>query len=317
MASLARSAVDESLSVEAREAALLELEDHAGDIDNAHDLMNLGGFEPVVALLASELPPLQAAAAWVVGTSVKNHRELQLHVMGLPTAVPSLLQLARSHADVSVRTKALYALSALLSNCEEAQAAFASSGGAPALLAVLARARLEGAPKLVRKALGLVTDLLREQRAREAAGSGGAVVTAEGEVLPNAAGGDGDGGDGDGGGGGGGGGGGIDVSALLRAEWTNATELCTAVHHCLELDEPDAQEKGVLALDQLLASGLLQDVAGSGDGDEGCSLLGVRTALQSYQKWCDAQVEEDDGGSIGACEAVSALDAKLAFIIGV
>ena len=96
------TATDESLAVDQREAALLDLEDHACDIDHARDLMHLGGFPSIVELMASEQPPLQAAAAWVIGSSVKNHRELQLPLLTLPTTMPSLLALARSHAVVQV-----------------------------------------------------------------------------------------------------------------------------------------------------------------------------------------------------------------------
>lgn len=76
-----------------------------------------------------------------------------------------------------------YAASALLRNCPEAQAHFVQADGVAALVAALAEVR---APKLVRKALVLLTDLLDEQlsesevlRAANAAAAPGVSVTVE------------------------------------------------------------------------------------------------------------------------------------------
>ncbi len=319
------SALDESLPVEEREAALLDLEDHASDIDNAHDLMTIGGFPSIVQLLASDVPPLQAAAAWVLGSAVQNQRELQLHVLGIPAALPSLLALARSHASAEVRAKALYALSTLLSNCAEAQAAFGAAGGAEALVSVLTGARRANEPRIVRKALALVTDLLREMRARRGGGAavegapnapdggGGVLVDAAGAVTPAG-----------------------DASAdtaegaaPLLGAWRNATELCAAVLHCLELGDLDAQEKAVQALEQLVASALLppagdpEALAAAATAEEECPLAEVRAALHRYRDRCDAAGAaavgdpdaEEGAGLMGACEdlqpTVRALDEQL------
>jgi hypothetical protein len=142
------NANDVSLDVDAREEALLLLHNLVEDIDHARDFKTIGGFPDIVALLACELPPLQAAAAWIIGSAVKNHRELQLHLLER-RALPSLLVLLRSSAHVPVRAKALYAASALLRNCAEAQAAFAALDGGGALLDVLANPAAD--MRLVRK----------------------------------------------------------------------------------------------------------------------------------------------------------------------
>jgi hypothetical protein len=137
--SLERS-LDASLADEEREESLLNLQDLVEDIDNARDFKSIGGFVDVLGLLASEVPTLQAGAAWVVGSAVKNHHELQLHLLA-QNALPSLLALLRSHADANVRAKALYALSSLVRNCPEAQAAFGTADGVGALLGVLSAGR--------------------------------------------------------------------------------------------------------------------------------------------------------------------------------
>lgn len=311
-------AIDESLPVDEREAALLKLEDHASDIDQAHDLMIIGGLAPVVQLLGSDVPPLQAAAAWVIGSAVQNHRELQLHVLAIPAAMPSLLALARLHASAEVRAKALYALSTLVSNCAEAQAAFVAAGGANALLSILTGARLGRESKIVRKALALVTDLLREMGSAQGGGAlgkgeGAGESTAQGggAVLVGAA-------------------GGVTQTATADADananansaaaaaaaeagavapgvnsqlgavaplldaWRNATELCAAVLHCLESDDLDAQEKALQALEQLVAVALLPvvtspEASAAVVADEAdCTLSAVRAALHRYRDRCDA-----------------------------
>lgn len=362
-------AIDESLPVDEREAALLKLEDHASDIDQAHDLMIIGGLAPVVQLLGSDVPPLQAAAAWVIGSAVQNHRELQLHVLAIPAAMPSLLALARLHASAEVRAKALYALSTLVSNCAEAQAAFVAAGGANALLSILTGARLGRESKIVRKALALVTDLLREMGSAQGGGAlgkgeGAGESTAQGggAVLVGAA-------------------GGVTQTATADAAananansaaaaaaaeagavapgvnsqlgatapgvnsqlrpmaplldaWRNATELCAAVLHCLELDDLDAQEKALQALEQLVAVALLPvvtspEASAAVVADEAdCALSAVRAALHRYHDRCDAAAGgapdvapdsteaegvEDDGSDDGpsACDAAMSLDQQL------
>ena len=179
-------AIDVSLDDESREEALLELQDLVEDIDNARDLKTIGGFTEVVALLAVEIPTVQAAAAWVLGSAVKNDLELQLHVLST-SALNSLLRLVRSHGVEEVRAKALYALSALLRNCRAAQALFGAADGVGALLAVMAEGR---SPRLVRKALVIVADLLREHRLGQSSApaakgkpASAATVSAAGDVA--------------------------------------------------------------------------------------------------------------------------------------
>ena len=360
------NATDASLDISIREEALLELQDLVEDLDQARDFKTIGGFPEVIALLASEIAPIQAAAAWVLGSAVKNHRELQLHLLA-ERALPSLLVLLRSHADEEVRAKALYAASALLRNCPEAQAAFGRIDGVGTLLAVLAEG---GSQRLVRKALVLVTDLLREQRAAakaslpskveaaDAASDGpswlseasdevaGVAARAAADTPPR---------DEPPAGGGvdpykakvqfmvtnrmrtqlgtlgysaeaihqldaesaatilreaglGGGGSSDDEQAAVVGQvidgslWRNASELCGAIVDCMRMAEDvDAQEKAMLALEQLVGAGLTQ----------GCSLSGVRDALRGYVSRCEAALaaaeeatseEAAEEVAVGACE---------------
>merc|ERR1719440_519887 len=99
--------LDVSLDEEAREAALLELQEHVEDIDRARDFKTIGGFAAVTDLLAlDDAPSLQAGAAYVLGSAVKNHRELQLHLLEETGALAALLALLRAHgANVDARAK--------------------------------------------------------------------------------------------------------------------------------------------------------------------------------------------------------------------
>ena len=158
-------AVDVGADAEARVAALHDIQELVEDIDNARDFKAIDGFGPTLELLASDEPALQAAAAWVVGTAVQNQRELQLHLVQDLDVLPSLLRLLTSHAHENVRAKSLFATSCLVRNCVEAQATFEAQRGVDALLAALAEL---GSPRLVRKALVLLTDLLDEEAEADA-----------------------------------------------------------------------------------------------------------------------------------------------------
>eukprot|EP00322_Chrysochromulina_rotalis_P010470 CAMPEP_0115849688 /NCGR_PEP_ID=MMETSP0287-20121206/11580_1 /TAXON_ID=412157 /ORGANISM="Chrysochromulina rotalis, Strain UIO044" /LENGTH=473 /DNA_ID=CAMNT_0003303667 /DNA_START=15 /DNA_END=1436 /DNA_ORIENTATION=+ len=333
-------AVNESAAIDEREAALVDLEDHACDLDHAHDLMNLGGFEPLVSLLATEQPELQAGAAWVIGSAIKNHHELQLHLLAIPHSLPSLLSLVSTHAVTTVRTKALYALSALLGNCAEAQAAFIDAGGATTLLHVLRRERQAAQPKLVRKSLALATDLLRELKRRaEMAptkrGHGGGAASAapeggsgvhdgagaegiplrvsvnghasadtEAEVVEQPA----DGSVSHEAA--------VEASSRLHVTWRHAPELCEAVLDCFTQEDLDAHEKAVQALEQLMAGDLL---AMDAQALASCDVRALKTSLERYAESCRAASnavriadgDEEDLDGIGACEDLEPIAAVL------
>ena len=101
----------------------------AEDLDHAKDLQTIGGYPRLLSHLRSKSDGLVSAAAWVVGTVVKNQRELQLAMLeeGAMGLLVHIISWADSPEAVG---KALYALAALLRNCAEAQAAFFSSADA-------------------------------------------------------------------------------------------------------------------------------------------------------------------------------------------
>jgi len=157
------AALNRSLAADVREEALFALQELVEDLDNARDFMTIGGFKQVMELLGSDTPELVAATAWVVGTAVQNQRELQLHMLELELMAP-LLQLLHDHSAIDVRAKVLYAVSGLLRNCPEAQLDFRRRQGVSVLVMTLAR---DSSPRLMRKALVLLTDLLSESAEKE------------------------------------------------------------------------------------------------------------------------------------------------------
>jgi len=277
-------AEDETMDPEGRVLALEMLQEQVEDIDNARDFNTIGGFPVVLRALAEDgAPRLQAAAAWVAGTAVQNNRELQLALVA-QGLLPALLRLVGAHAVPEVRAKALYAASGLLRACPEAQAQFTVHDGLAALLGALT----DPSPKLVRKALVLLTDLLLESSQAEAEGAKGAEASPtatgdagvplsheawnEGRASMEA-----------------------DVGASLRGALRNSSRLCDAVVQSLQAEDLDTRDKASRALEQIFDAGLellpsLGHGTVPGEGGEGSSCLGgaMRAALRAFAEVCEA-----------------------------
>ena len=190
---------------------LKDVEYHVGDLDHARDFHTLGGWPVLVSLLtdAVHLPSddftnnstavadrviideIQAAAAWVIGTAVKNHNEFHswaledLRTAFVPTpeqpvTVISLLlanleafatdtQESLSSAAPSKRQRCLYALGSLIRGNPAATKHFHDLGG-PSILAKNLILSTKTSPddntlspssaKFASKVLGLAGDLL-------------------------------------------------------------------------------------------------------------------------------------------------------------
>lgn len=163
--------------------ALWQLEELVGDLDLARDFAKIGGFGALLPLLEQASAPsldatrVREAAVWVFGTAAQNHPEVQAALVGagVPAALVSILlqatplagggsrqaeaALAEAHAAVhaALRSKALFALSAISrSSADGARALLASNG-----VQALAAAASDLDERLARKALTLVADLSR------------------------------------------------------------------------------------------------------------------------------------------------------------
>ena len=217
-----------STNIDACTQALLVLQELCEDLDKARDFAKLdNGFSTVVALLEASDARLHEPAAWVLGSAAQNQRELQLHLLNL-APLPPLMRLVRDEsAAVSARSKALYALSALTRNCPEGQWQL-QTGGLDAVLAAMQ----SGAPRLARKALVWLSDLVHEHLAAAAAAAAGR-PTYDGHEHATR------------------------PPLPLAAGVESGEVLCAAVLACLRLTDVDSREKAITALKHLHAAGLL------------------------------------------------------------
>ena len=265
VARLLRIAGDATQSSEARRESLLDLQEEVEDVDEARRI----DFDVVIDCLAE--PRLRSAAAWVIGTAAANQRGLQLRA--LDALAPLLNIVGDATADEAVRAKALFAASALLRCCPEAQwLLYSDRSHADAVNAALA-----GPPRVARKALVLAADLLHEfLAARRAEASG----RAEYDGLKHDA---------------------RPPSPL----WPNATReagprLCFAAAAALEGAYAD---KALQALKVALAAGFL-------DGDAaGCRRTTVPAALDRLRRDCAV---DDDAWCADLLVVVDELSSDLA-----
>lgn len=150
-------AVDAARSVEDRCTALDNFEMLIEQVDNANNMAPMHMWPPVLSLLAPEhAPEILVGAAWVVGTAIQNNDKAQATVLE-HGALPRLLALLDA-PSVEVRSKGLYALSALLKHYPAAVAQFDELHGWSKLRAELERDSLA----LRRKVVFLLAQLLRQ-----------------------------------------------------------------------------------------------------------------------------------------------------------
>lgn len=170
--------------------ALWQLEELVEDLDLAKDFAKIGGFARLLPLLEPVAAPTvealreREAAVWVFGTAAQNEPEVQgaLVRVGVPAALISLLlepapvePHAHGHAEAraALRSKALFALSAISRSSAAGARALLGSNGVQALAAAAAD-RHDG--RSARKALTLLTDIARLAMEEAAAPGGGAVA---------------------------------------------------------------------------------------------------------------------------------------------
>ncbi|CDF39833.1 unnamed protein product [Chondrus crispus] len=110
------------MSASKKVRALLMLEELCHSIDNGRDLQVSGGIKPLLRALQSRHDKVRASAAWALATCCQNNPPVQNASLALD-AVPILSNLAAHDASSGVRSRALFALNAML-ELESARAAF-------------------------------------------------------------------------------------------------------------------------------------------------------------------------------------------------
>lgn len=139
------------------EDLLDELQEHVESIDMANDLHSIGGLVPLLGFLKNTHASVRAKAAEVVTTIVQNNPRSQQMVMEANGFEP-LLSNFTSDPDVTVRTKALGAISSLIRHNKPGIAAFHLGNGFAALRDALGSENV----RFQRKALNLIHYLLHE-----------------------------------------------------------------------------------------------------------------------------------------------------------
>ncbi|OAY83554.1 uncharacterized protein LOC109718202 [Ananas comosus] len=139
------------------EDMLDELQEHVESIDMANDLHSIGGLVPLLGYLKNSHDRIRSKAAEVVTTIVQNNPKSQQLVMEANGFEPLMANFA-SDPDVTVRTKALGAISSLIRGNKPGIAAFRLANGYAALKDALGSEDV----RFQRKALNLIQYLLRE-----------------------------------------------------------------------------------------------------------------------------------------------------------
>ncbi|XP_021289345.1 uncharacterized protein LOC110420386 [Herrania umbratica] len=139
------------------EDMLDELQEHVESIDMANDLHSIGGLVPLLGYLKNSHANIRAKAAEVISTIVQNNPRSQQLVMEANGLEP-LLSNFTCDPDVTVRTKALGAISSLIRHNKPGIAAFRLANGYAALRDALGTESV----RFQRKALNLIQYLLNE-----------------------------------------------------------------------------------------------------------------------------------------------------------
>ncbi|XP_057716551.1 hsp70-binding protein 1 [Corythoichthys intestinalis] len=139
-----------------RESAFELLSDLCENLDNARDLMVLGGLDLCVSrYLCHVQSRLRWSAAQLIAACAQNMPQVQDHLLKI-SALPKLLQLTDSDPHPTVRVKALYAVSCLVREQDAGLAAFLSLDG----FSVLMRGMQSEHEKLQTKSAFLLLNLL-------------------------------------------------------------------------------------------------------------------------------------------------------------
>nr|CAD1828670.1 unnamed protein product [Ananas comosus var. bracteatus] len=139
------------------EGMLDELHEHVEAIDMANDLHSVGGLVPLLGYLRNSNASIRGKAAEVVSTVVQNNPRSQQLVMEASGFEPLLLNFT-SDPDITVRTKALGAISCLIRNYKAGTTAFRLANPYSGLRDALS----SNNTRFQRKALNLIQYLVQE-----------------------------------------------------------------------------------------------------------------------------------------------------------
>ncbi|KAK9534861.1 hypothetical protein VZT92_007281 [Zoarces viviparus] len=148
--------VEDERDEDVREKAFEVMSELCENLDNARDLMTLGGLDLCISqYLCHAQSGLRWRAAELIASCAQNMPEVQVHLYGLGV-LAKLLQLTDSDPHPTVRVKALYAVSCLIREQETGLQEFLSHDG----ISVLMRGMQSDIEKLRAKSAFLLLNLL-------------------------------------------------------------------------------------------------------------------------------------------------------------
>ncbi|KAJ1085212.1 hypothetical protein NDU88_005345 [Pleurodeles waltl] len=115
-------------TLDEKSAALYDLEYYVHQVDNAQDLLPLGGLQLVINGLNSTEPVLKERSAFVLGAALSSNPKVQIKAVE-GGALQKLLVILATGQPLPVKKKALFALSCLLRQFPYAQQQFLRLGG--------------------------------------------------------------------------------------------------------------------------------------------------------------------------------------------
>ncbi|XP_067313505.1 nucleotide exchange factor SIL1 [Pseudorasbora parva] len=139
--------------------ALLDLEYLVHQVDNAQNLVSMGGMQLVVNALNSTDIRLQESAAFVLGSAVSSNPSVQVEAVE-GGALQKLLTLLATQRPMAVKKKALFALASLLRHFPFAQSHFLKLGGVQMLSELF---QTPGAEALRVRIITVLYDMITEK----------------------------------------------------------------------------------------------------------------------------------------------------------
>ncbi|XP_034634390.1 nucleotide exchange factor SIL1 [Trachemys scripta elegans] len=140
-------------------AALYDLEYYVHQVDNAKDFLSLGGLQLVINGLNSTEPVLKEHAAFVLGAALSSNPKVQVEAIE-GGALQKLMVILATEQPLSVKKKALFALSSMLRHFPYAQLQFLKLGGLQVLRNLF---KEKGMETLYIRVVTLLYDLIVEK----------------------------------------------------------------------------------------------------------------------------------------------------------
>lgn len=145
---------------------LVDMEYLVHQYDNAQDFVKLGGFSDIVfPAMNNSIADIRSVAVHLLGSAVQSNPRVQIAALE-GGAIQQLLRVLALDSDMSVRSRALYALSCLVRNFPSGQRKLIDEGGL-SVFSELFDKEQQQFQKLQIKVITLLNDLIVEKQQTE------------------------------------------------------------------------------------------------------------------------------------------------------